>query len=119
MIPPCINRIWSQLPETAASTNASVQIEQFDARWTACKRPVAMAGGEMTLDMLDLRWDPATKTYDAPLHMKALNGVFLMDDFGRQKASPTDILNRWDRAARKPRGLPQAQHRRHLQAALR
>jgi hypothetical protein len=84
-----------QLPETAASTNASVQIEQFDARWTACKRPVAMAGGEMTLDMLDLRWDPATKTYDAPLHMKALNGVFLMDDFGRQKASPTDILNRW------------------------
>ncbi len=82
-------------PDTAISQNASVAIEQFDARWAACKRPVAMAGGEMTLDMLDLRWDPATKTYDAPLHMKALNGVFLIDDFGRQKVNPTDLLNRW------------------------
>ena len=49
----------------------------------------------MTLDMLDLRWDAATKTYDAPLHMKALNGVFLIDDFGRQKVNPADLLNRW------------------------
>ncbi len=75
--------------------NGGVQIEAFDGRWAACRRPVAMAGGEMTLDMLDLRWDPATKTYDAPLHMKALNGVFLIDDFGRQKVAPTDLLNRW------------------------
>jgi predicted ATPase with chaperone activity len=82
-------------PETAATQNASVTIEAFDGRWAACKRPVAMAGGEMTLDMLDLRWDPATKTYDAPLHMKAINGVFLIDDFGRQKVNPTDLLNRW------------------------
>ncbi len=79
----------------AQTANGSVQIEAFDARWTACKRPVAMAGGEMTLDMLDLRWDPQTKQYDAPLHMKALNGVFLIDDFGRQKLDPTDLLNRW------------------------
>jgi predicted ATPase with chaperone activity len=77
------------------ANNAGVQIEAFDARWMACKRPVAMAGGEMTLDMLDLRWDPVTKCYDAPLHMKALNGVFLIDDFGRQKVNPTDFLNRW------------------------
>ncbi len=85
------------LPEGPDSNqqNASVQIEAFDGRWAACRRPVAMAGGEMTLDMLDLRWDPATKTYDAPLHMKALNGVFLIDDFGRQKVAPTDLLNRW------------------------
>jgi hypothetical protein len=78
-----------------AGNNAGVQIEAFDARWMACKRPVAMAGGEMTIDMLDLRWDPITKCYDAPLHMKALNGVFLIDDFGRQKVDPTDLLNRW------------------------
>jgi predicted ATPase with chaperone activity len=84
-----------QAPESAPAANAGVQIEAFDARWMACKRPVAMAGGEMTLDMLDLRWDPATKCYDAPLHMKALNGVFLIDDFGRQKVNPTDFLNRW------------------------
>ncbi len=77
------------------SASGGVQIEAFDGRWAACRRPVAMAGGEMTLDMLDLRWDEATKTYDAPLHMKALNGVFLIDDFGRQKVNPTDLLNRW------------------------
>jgi len=82
-------------PDPSLNANAGVQIEAFDARWMACKRPVAMAGGEMTLDMLDLRWDPVTKCYDAPLHMKALNGVFLIDDFGRQKVNPTDFLNRW------------------------
>jgi predicted ATPase with chaperone activity len=82
-------------PDPSSGTNAGVQIEAFDARWMPCKRPVAMAGGEMTLDMLDLRWDPITKCYDAPLHMKALNGVFQIDDFGRQKVNPTDFLNRW------------------------
>ena len=81
--------------EGAGTRGVGVQIEAFDGRWIACKRPVAMAGGEMTLDMLDLRWDEATKTYDAPLHMKALNGVFLIDDFGRQKVNPTELLNRW------------------------
>ena len=81
--------------DSAATLNTGVQIEAFDARWAACKRPVAVAGGEMTLDMLDLRWDAGTRCYDAPLHMKALNGVFLIDDFGRQKVHPTDLLNRW------------------------
>jgi hypothetical protein len=81
--------------DAVVAANTSVQIESFDARWNACRRPIAMAGGEMTLDMLDLRWDPVTKCYDAPLHMKALNGVFLIDDFGRQKVNPTDFLNRW------------------------
>jgi hypothetical protein len=82
-------------PDNLPDMGASVQLEQFDGRWAACKRPVAMAGGELTMDMLELRWDPSTKTYDAPLHMKALNGVFLIDDFGRQKVNPTDLLNRW------------------------
>jgi hypothetical protein len=82
-------------PEPSPGGTTGVQIEAFDARWQASKRPIAMAGGEMTLDMLDLRWDPATKCYDAPLHMKAINGVFLIDDFGRQKVNPTDFLNRW------------------------
>lgn len=80
---------------SAMAVGASVQIEAFDGRWAACQRPVAVAGGELTLDMLDLRWDPQTKCYDAPLHMKALNGVFLIDDFGRQKVQPVDLLNRW------------------------
>ena len=91
---PSLHQPFLEKQESAVA-NTGVQIEAFDARWAACKRPVAVAGGEMTLDMLDLRWDPLTKCYDAPLHMKALNGVFLIDDFGRQKVHPTDLLNRW------------------------
>jgi predicted ATPase with chaperone activity len=79
----------------AQEATPSLHMETFDARWMYCRRPVAMAGGEMTLDMLELQWDAAAKCYDAPLHMKALNGVFLIDDFGRQRCSPTDLLNRW------------------------
>lgn len=77
------------------STGFGLQIESFDPRWVICKRPVVTAGGELSIDMLDLRYDSESKTYDAPLHMKALNGVFLIDDFGRQKVSPTELLNRW------------------------
>jgi hypothetical protein len=79
----------------AVSPGTSIQHESFDLRWVACRRPIALAGGELTLDMLDLRYDPVTKFYDAPLHMKALNGMFLIDDFGRQKVNPTELLNRW------------------------
>ncbi len=79
----------------ALSARGSLQIEAFDARWMVCRRPVAIAGGELSLDMLDLRYDQDAKTYDAPLHMKALNGMFLIDDFGRQKVNPTELLNRW------------------------
>jgi len=69
--------------------------ERFDERWVACRRPAAVAGGELTLDTLDLQYNPDTRFYDAPLHVKALNGMFLIDDFGRQKFNPTDLLNRW------------------------
>jgi hypothetical protein len=76
-------------------SGTSVQIEYFDMRWVPCRRPIVVAGGELSLDMLDLRYDPTTKYYDAPLHMKALNGLFLIDDFGRQKVKPAELLNRW------------------------
>lgn len=66
-----------------------------DRRWVACRRPVSVVGGELTLEMLDLVFDPATKFYEAPAHLKAAGGVFLIDDFGRQRASPESILNRW------------------------
>jgi predicted ATPase with chaperone activity len=79
---------------TLSSANSPL-LETFDARWVACRRPVAMAGGELTVEMLDLGFDPVGKYYDAPLHMKALNGLFLIDDFGRQRVNPTDLLNRW------------------------
>lgn len=69
--------------------------EEFDTRWVPCKRPFVLAGGELTLDMLDLRYDPSGHFYEAPLHVKALGGCFVIDDFGRQLVSPTNLLNRW------------------------
>jgi hypothetical protein len=72
-----------------------VRTEEFDARWVPCRRPFVLTGGELTLEMLDLRYDPAVNFYEAPLHVKALGGCFLLDDFGRQLVSPTNLLNRW------------------------
>ncbi len=69
--------------------------EEYDARWVPCRRPFIVTGGELTLEMLDLRYDPSTNLYEAPLHVKALGGCFVIDDFGRQLVSPTNLLNRW------------------------
>ena len=69
--------------------------ERFDKRWVACSRPLIITGGELFIEMLDLKFNSLAKFYEAPLHIKALNGTFLIDDFGRQRASPADILNRW------------------------
>ena len=72
-----------------------VRRDQIDQRWVPCYRPMVVTGGELTLDMLDLRFDKVAKFYEAPMHIKALNGTFLIDDFGRQRVKPEDILNRW------------------------
>jgi energy-coupling factor transporter ATP-binding protein EcfA2 len=80
---------------TLLPTALGLQRETYDQRWAACSRPVVMAGGEMTLDMLDLQYSTDNRFYDAPLHVKALNGMMLIDDFGRQKFAPNDLLNRW------------------------
>jgi predicted ATPase with chaperone activity len=74
---------------------ASVRRSRVDTRWVACHRPMVITGGELTIEMLDLRYNTVAKFYEAPLHVKALNGTFLIDDFGRQRAKPEDILNRW------------------------
>ena len=68
---------------------------QRDRRWVRIRRPVVMVGGELTLDQLDLTFNPITKFYEAPIHMKANGGVFLVDDFGRQRIRPEELLNRW------------------------
>ena len=78
-----------------AGREGGIQRETFDARWVACRRPFAIAGGELTLEMLDLQYDADLKFYEAPLHVKALNGVLLIDDFGRQRVKPAELLNRW------------------------
>ncbi len=73
----------------------SMRSDSHDTRWRRIQRPVVVTGGELTLDMLDLRFNEASKFYTAPLHIKANCGVFLIDDFGRQIVSPKDLLNRW------------------------
>jgi hypothetical protein len=66
-----------------------------DRRWVHCERPVVVSGGELTLTMLDLSFDPMSNVYEAPLQLKANGGVFLIDDLGRQLVRPHDLLNRW------------------------
>jgi hypothetical protein len=68
---------------------------RFDGRWAKCQRPFLSSGGELGLEMLELRLNSATKIYDAPFHVKANNGIYLIDDFGRQRLTPTELLNRW------------------------
>ncbi len=66
-----------------------------DKRWGLFQRPAVMVGGELTMDALDLRFEPVAKLYEAPLQLKANGGMFLIDDFGRQPMSPQQLLNRW------------------------
>lgn len=68
---------------------------RIDTRWRLFRRPMVMAGGELTLDSLDLRFEPSAKIYEAPLQLKANGGMFLIDDFGRQQMNPEELLNRW------------------------
>ncbi|MCX7620778.1 MAG: hypothetical protein N2037_08060 [Acidimicrobiales bacterium] len=67
----------------------------LDPRWVVCRRPAIIAGGELTADMLDLQYEPNNGIYLAPLHMQANNGIFVIDDFGRQSMTPSQLLNRW------------------------
>ena len=66
-----------------------------DGRWELFTRPSIVVGGELKLDALDLRYDPVSKIYEAPLQLKSNGGMFLIDDFGRQQIRPVDLLNRW------------------------
>jgi predicted ATPase with chaperone activity len=77
------------------STSAPADEEMPEGRWMRCKRPFIASGGELSLSMLDLSYDSVSKIYDAPFQLKANNGIYLIDDFGRQKDSPAEILNRW------------------------
>jgi predicted ATPase with chaperone activity len=69
--------------------------DAIDQRWVRIRRPIVMTGGELTLRMLDLEFNSIAKFYEAPLQMKANNGLFILDDFGRQQMDPQSLLNRW------------------------
>jgi predicted ATPase with chaperone activity len=74
---------------------AEKEPEDRDARWVLCQRPSVLVGGELTAEMLDLQFNAITKFYVAPAQMKANNGVLIIDDFGRQRLRPDELLNRW------------------------
>jgi predicted ATPase with chaperone activity len=69
--------------------------EVADRRWVLCQRPTVLVGGELTIEMLDLQFNHIAKFYEAPMQMKANNGVLIIDDFGRQRLRPEELLNRW------------------------
>jgi len=86
----------NHVPTTPIGASTSVIASAVhDRRWEAIKRPVVVVGGELTLDMLDLTFNPIARFYEAPIQMKANGGVFVVDDFGRQRIPPRDLLNRW------------------------
>jgi hypothetical protein len=86
----------THVPMSDSTQSASViAAASYDRRWERVKRPVIVVGGELTLEMLDLTFNPISKFYEAPIQMKAVGGVFVVDDFGRQRIPPRDLLNRW------------------------
>src|SRR5690606_32374849 len=66
-----------------------------DPRYVMCQRPLVITGGELTAEMLEIQFDPATRQYRAPLQLKANGGLLILDDLGRQRVSPKTVLNRW------------------------
>ena len=81
-------------PAPAASLDLEANV-LHDPRWRKCQRPLVMVGGELLLSDLDLDYDPIGKFYETPVQMKAANGIFIIDDFGRQQVPPRQLLNRW------------------------
>jgi energy-coupling factor transporter ATP-binding protein EcfA2 len=89
---PLVHQLVAQ---EAPEPDRLIRKASMDARWLMCKRPVVITGGELTLETLDLDFDDSTRYYQAAPHVKANNGVFVVDDLGRQKVSPQDLMNRW------------------------
>ena len=83
------------IEDNEATVRRLLNTGTVDQRWVRIRRPVIVTGGELNLDMLDLRYNAEANFYQAPLHFKANGGVFLIDDFGRQLCSPKELLNRW------------------------
>lgn len=88
-------RVFDEISHQPLGDPASPGPERCDRRWVRCRRPRVLVGGELTLDMLDLAFNPSLKYYEAPLQLKANNGIFIVDDFGRQQLTPQELLNRW------------------------
>lgn len=80
----------------AETESAGLMMDRgHDPRFMICERPVAVTGGELTAEMLEVRHDPAARLFEAPLQLKANNGIFIIDDLGRQRIAPERLFNRW------------------------
>ena len=83
-------------PANIAVAQPNLMLERgFDPRFACCQRPVVIVGGELTGDMLEILYDASTRRYQAPLQLKANNGLFMIDDMGRQRVAPETVFNRW------------------------
>lgn len=82
-------------PKDVNGDSGLKQDEQVDFRWVKIRRPGLIMGGEVSAESLELGYDPIARFYQAPKHLKAQGGVLVVDDFGRQKVGPEDLLDRW------------------------
>ncbi|UWQ52930.1 ATPase [Leisingera caerulea] len=89
---PIVHTEVAQEPE---DPNALRRRRRFDERYVMCERPTVVTGGELSLDMLDLVYNPTARTYQAPLQLKSTGGIFIVDDLGRQAEPPQALVNRW------------------------
>jgi predicted ATPase with chaperone activity len=90
-----IIRVFDEANHQRVSSAQETPGQGRDLRWVLCRRPVVIAGGEMTESALEPKYNPVSKFYEAPHQIQANNGVFIIDDFGRQKIDPKQLLNRW------------------------
>ena len=90
---PIVHTLVSDPAQGASGLRLSAQ--RYDPRYVLCERPTVITGGELSLDMLELKYNPVARTYQAPLQFKATGGVFIVDDLGRQEEPPQALINRW------------------------
>jgi hypothetical protein len=89
---PIVHTVVDQVADAPTQLRRS---KRFDSRYVCCERPTVVTGGELTLNMLDLVYNPTARTYQAPLQLKSTGGIFIVDDLGRQEESPQALINRW------------------------
>lgn len=82
-------------PVSSSEVKSIAFKEQFDRRWVLCERPSIQVGGELTMDMLEVNHSEHNRVWMAPLQMMANNGIFIIDDLGRQPMPVDTLLNRW------------------------
>jgi hypothetical protein len=87
--------VHSAAEEQIDDPNSLRRTTRYDMRYVKCERPTVITGGELSLSMLDLVYNPTARTYQAPLQLKSTGGIFIVDDLGRQAEPPQSLVNRW------------------------